>query len=170
MQIDVDNLPPRGIKVTATGADAWAATAAESALGEVPSDLQVDVQVYRNDRGARVRGTLQIEVPHDCDRCAVALVLRLGGDIDLTYVKGAPSLPDGVELQEDELDVGWYDGPRFDLAAVLSEQLALWLPDVVRCATPGAERTVPGECVLPVQDPGPELKRRNPFAGIVLPE
>ncbi len=85
-------------------------------------------------------------------------------------MKGAPSPADGVELQEDELDVGWFEGPGLDLAAVVSEQLALWLPDVVRCDSPGATRAVPGECALPVQDPGPDLKRRNPFAGIVLPE
>jgi hypothetical protein len=76
-----------------------------------------------------------------------------------------------LELESTELDVGWFDGHSLDLGDVWSEQLALWLPDVVRCASAGATPVAPASaCALPVQEPGPDLKRRNPFAGIVLPE
>ena len=171
MRIDMDAVPPRGRVVDATAADGWAAAATERALDAVPLELELHLTVYRVDGGARVRGTGRVRSQRTCDRCGGDIHHGLEGDVDLRYVPSGHTGPDGVELAADELDVGWFDGHVLDLADVWSEQLALWLPDVIRCGSDGATPTDPSRpCRLPVQDPGPDLKRRNPFAGIVLPE
>lgn len=171
MRIDIDAVPPRGRPIEADTESPWAVQATERALDAAPTTLSLAVSVYRVDGGARVRGTGLAEVVRTCDRCGGDVTLRLEGDVDLRYVPHGHTGPDGVELAVDELDVGWFDGHSLDLADVWSEQLALWLPEVVRCDTAGATPAEPSRpCRLPVQDPGPDLTRRNPFAGIVLPE
>jgi uncharacterized metal-binding protein YceD (DUF177 family) len=171
VRIDIDAVPPRGRAVAVDLGAAWAVTATEGALGSAPTALSLDWTVYAVEGGARVRGRADVSVSQACDRCGGDLSLRLQGDVDLRYVPHAHTGPDGLELETTELDVGWFDGHSLDLGDVWSEQLALWLPDVVRCATAGVTPADPSRpCALPVQDPGPALERRNPFAGIVLPE
>lgn len=171
MRIDIDAVPPRGRAVAANTQSAWAVAATERAMDATPTLLELDWTVYQIDGGARVRGPAEVEVSRSCDRCGGDLSLRLEGDVDLRYVPDAHTGPDGVELESAELDVGWFDGHSLDLGDVWSEQLALWLPGVVRCDSAGVSPVDPSRpCRVPVQDPGPALKRRNPFAGIVLPE
>lgn len=171
MRIDIDAVPPRGRVVQADADTPWVVAATARALDAVPSSVLLEVTVYRVDGGARVRGTGTVSASRSCDRCGSDIVLRLEGEVDLRYVPEGQTGPDGVELGADELDVGWFDGHSLDLGDVWSEQLALWLPDVVRCGSAGVAPVDPERpCRVPVQDPGPDLKRRNPFAGIVLPE
>lgn len=171
MRIDLDAVPPRGRAVQCDGSAAWVAEATERALDAPPAAVSLDLTVYKVDRGARVRGTASVDVERPCDRCGGPLTLRLEGDVDLRYVPQGLTGPAGLELESGDLDVGWFDGHSLDLGDVWSEQLALWLPEVVRCDTPGATPAAPPRpCRLPVQEPGPDLQRRNPFAGIVLPE
>lgn len=171
MRIDMDAVPPRGREIHADLESAWAVAATERALDAPPADLVLALTVYRVEGGARVRGTGAATARRSCDRCGGDLAVRLEGEVDLRYVPHGQTGPDGLELESDELDVGWFDGHSLDLADVWSEQLALWLPDVVRCDSAGATPEDPSRpCRVPVQDPGPDLKRRNPFAGIVLPE
>lgn len=171
MRIDVDAVPPRGRAIEADETAAWVVRASECALGAVPEKAWVAVTIYCVAGGARVRGRGGVTVACTCDRCGGDIDLQLEGDVDLRYVPHEQTGPEGVELVPDELDVGWFDGHSLDLGDVWSEQLALWLPGVVRCDTPGATPADPDRlCRVPVQDPGPDLKRRNPFAGIVLPE
>ncbi|MEC7948526.1 MAG: DUF177 domain-containing protein [Myxococcota bacterium] len=171
MRIDIDAVPPRGRPIEADESAAWVVRASECALGAVPVRASVAVTVYRVAGGARVRGRGDATIACACDRCGGDIVLLLEGDVDLRYVPHGQTGPEGVELASDELDVGWFDGHSLDLGDVWSEQLALWLPDVVRCDTPGATSAdADRPCRLPIQDPGPDLKRRNPFAEIVLPE
>ena len=168
MKVDVEAIPPRGMNIK--GGD-WVSLTAEKALGAVPSESHLEVVVYRVDGGVRVKGEGLVRVARTCDRCGEDIELSLGGPIDLRYLPSSHQGPSTLELASDELDVGWFDGYSLDMYSVWSEQLVLWLPDVLRCDTDGVRPSVSGRaCRVPVQDPGPDLKRRNPFAAIVLPE
>ena len=72
-----------------------------------------------------------------CDRCGEPT--RLVADVD-TALLYAPTESEGlafegeIELDADELDVGWYTEGLIDLGEVLQEALTLALPARVVCA------------------------------------
>ncbi len=164
MRIVMDALPPQGLDLKVGLQDEWARAAAQIALEAPPTVLDLDLRVMAVDHDARVRGQGRCVVPATCGRCGEALVFEVGGDIDLSYARPGAAGTDPVELEADDLDVGWFDGHHLDLADVLSEQLGLWLPLRIVCGGPGVTRPLPGPCELPHQDPGPDLSRQNPFA------
>lgn len=164
MQISTDTVPPLGRTVDAGLNDAWARDAAGLAMDGAPTALAVRFRVRVADELARVDGTARAESERSCDRCGAAVRLVLEGETDLTFARLPPPGVDAVELEANDMDLSWFDGERVDLAQALSEQLGLWMPLRVVCGGEGTTRLEEGECVLPTQDPGPEMKRQNPFA------
>jgi uncharacterized metal-binding protein YceD (DUF177 family) len=170
VRISVENLPARGLELTASKSDSWALSAAVDALGAEPIALAVHVTVYQLDSAVRVRGSATAEFHTACHRCAGAISVAVGGDLDLIY-RTEGTVPLELELEIDDMDVGFFDGRGLEMDAVIAEYFALQLPDVLRCDSSSVKRlSTSSACALPVQDPGPNLTRRNPFAGIVLPE
>lgn len=170
MRISVDSLPPHGLTLTASESDGWALAATTDGLGAEPASLDVEVTLYRLDAAVRVRGKSKATFDAACHRCTAAITVDVGGDIDFLYKPHATAQAD-VELETEDMDVGYFDGRGVEMDAVLTEYFALQIPDVLRCDVPNVRRVGgPGACALPIQEPGPDLKRRNPFAGIVLPE
>jgi uncharacterized metal-binding protein YceD (DUF177 family) len=170
VRITIESLPPRGRPLAASKTDLWALSATTSGLGVEPTSVDLDVTIYRLDPAVRVRGSAKATFDTSCHRCTAPVTVDVGGDLDLLYKPHATAQAD-LELEVDDMDVGFYDGRGLEMDAVLTEYFALQLPDVLRCDSPNVRRIGgPGACALPVQAPGPDLKRRNPFAGIVLPE
>ncbi len=174
MLVVVEQIPEEGLDVRATLAQDWAREAAALALDGAADSLDFHLHLVQHLGHVRVTGDGRAAIPRTCARCGRPLRLVLSGAVDLSYSPATAARVDGalageaVALDAEDLDIGWYEGGSLDLAQVLSEQLALWLPDRVRCDSPGVEPP-DGPCELPAQDPGPEL-RRNPFAGLVVPE
>jgi uncharacterized metal-binding protein YceD (DUF177 family) len=54
---------------------------------------------------------------------------------------GVSAMPGDQELSQDELELGWYDDGRLQVEDVLSETLALALPERLVClATEGCDK------------------------------
>lgn len=166
MILVIDVVPPQGKRVSATLEDEWACRAAALALEAPPTALDIQLRVRTVDEIARVDGTLYAQTQRVCDRCGALVRVALEGETDLTFARLPPPGVDAVELEGDDLDLSWFDGERLDLAQAVSEQLGLWLPLRVVCGENGVERLEEGDCSLPEQDPGPTLKRENPFAAL----
>ncbi len=169
MLVVTDTLPPLGKTVEAGLADDWAKAAASLAMDAVPTALAVRFRVRAADELARVDGTIRAETERVCDRCGARVRLVLTGETDLTFARLPPPGVDAVELHEDDLDLSWFDGQRVDLGQALSEQLGLWMPLRVVCGEASVTRLEAGACVVPPQDPGPEMKPENPFAVLRKP-
>lgn len=172
MRIQLDSIPDDGLDVHADAATPWAVSAVEIALGAAPDALRFDLRVSRIDDHVRVRGEGETSAELACDRCGDPVRLTLSGPVDLyyapeSYLKGADS-----ELGEDDLDIGWFDGEALQLADVLSEAVALWAPDRVRCGDRGVVQVGPRHaCGLPPEaTAGPDLRPPSPFAKLRLPE
>ena len=74
---------------------------------------------------ARITGTLVGE----CDRCLDRVQFDYDQDFELSY---RPALTGGavseVEVDDSEIEIGFYDGEGLQLGDVVGEQLLLWLP------------------------------------------
>jgi len=171
MRITVDSIPAGGRSVKADPQIDWARMAAKQALQGEPNALTWDVRVTRQGKSLKVHGTGSTRYSRICDRCQASVFLDIGGDVDLLYRPEEPENSSAeVELSEEDLDVGWFDGRALDMKAVLCEQLALWVPQRVLCEDLGVTRKTPGPCVLPDYDSGPDLERHSPFANLTLPK
>jgi uncharacterized metal-binding protein YceD (DUF177 family) len=173
MRVLVEHIPPDGLPVHLDPAAAWLQEAASIALERPARSIGGALTVERFGKRLEVVGTMAAEADVTCDRCLAPLRLRLGGPVELAYEPEAKAPPpdEEVELVATDLDVGWYDGEGLDMGAVVSEQLALWLPERVRCDSLETTRLGDENAVCALPD---EVTRRDPrsspFAGIRLPK
>lgn len=139
MRIRVDAIPAAGRTHSATLEDDWARVAATEALEGTVRSLAVEMSI-RPPRGREVEAEVRAEATWDvtCDRCGIALVQAMKTEVSLRYLPAGTELAEsddeeGVELAEDELDLGWYEDGSLVLAGVLSEALALATPSRMLC-------------------------------------
>jgi len=139
LRIPVDSIPRAG-RTIEVGLDlAWAREAAAEALELDPTSLVGSLELGAPQRGVvTVVVRLRAEAGATCDRCGEGFSLDVDTRADLSYAPaGEAREDDEVELEDDELELGWYDDGALDLAAVLQEAIALALPSRYTC--PDAE-------------------------------
>ena len=172
MRLKMGEISERGLDVVAENPDAWAREAAAMGMEGEVQHIELRARVQRVSDCVRIFGTLEATVHRDCDRCQTSLRVELGGDFDLYYAPPRPGDDGDRDLVPGDLDIGWFDGEALDIAQVISEQLAIWLPDLVVCENAGVTRLEAdaGPCEVLTHDGGPELKPNSPFAGLRLPD
>lgn len=172
VRIRVDEIPEEGLEVEIGQDDAWARDAVRGAVEGAVAGLEVRLQITLIAELVRVSGTAKAVVTRACDRCGGDIRLPLGGTVELLFEpQRHEALHEERITDPSELNLGFFDGRALEMADVLMEQFALWLPERVRCGD--AQVTQVGEawtCALPDQDPGPKLDTHNPFANLRLPE
>ncbi len=141
MRIPVEGIPAAGREVDFALGDRWAATAAQQSLDRPAEQLSGSLRLELASKRAglvRVEGTVKVQAPAACDRCGEDCALDLSERFRLLYApeeSGGDAFDGGeIELEVDELDLGWYREGHIDLAAVLREALALSLPARIVCA------------------------------------
>ena len=170
MKVVLDGLPPGGRTLSGGLEDAWLFEATRRAVGAKPRVLLAELHVAR--AGAekyRVTGTLAVTWKVSCDRCVRMLRSRLEGTLDLMYQRGSMPSEEELDLGAADLDIGWIQGGSLDLGDVVSEQVALWLPERQLCGSEGVERmdaADSGPCEVPEYDHGPDLKKKSPFSAL----
>ena len=129
---------------------------------------------------AAVNLTYTVECP--CEVCGATLRYMHCAEIELVYqpftldprrsrhvkapqtVKDLEKISHQVTLQEDQLDMGWYENGELDLATVLTETLVLEHPSLLACDHPETERLDDGECVtFPTEG---QKNTHKPFANL----
>jgi uncharacterized metal-binding protein YceD (DUF177 family) len=181
--VHVDDVPAQGRRFLADHTETWATEAAALALDGPPDTLRLDLTVRLVEDPTRPRardtlhvsGTVEARFPASCSRCLRPVQVHLQGSADLLYTRPPTTLAEELALEESDLEVGWLEKGRLDMAVPISEQLALLGQSRYRCTDPGVSRAGPdaSPCSLPAQAPTPELRRANPFAALAklkLPE
>ncbi len=86
-------------------------------------------------RDLMASGSFTAEGEGVCDRCAEPVSVRMEKDFHAVLVPRdrGPAESRDVELHEDDLEIGFYDGAGIDVADVFWEQVALALPFKVLC-------------------------------------
>lgn len=157
VKIVVETIPAAGRQVAFDLGTDWAQLAARESLDRAPEVLSGQFELKRAKNGVVVVD-LRAEASASaiCDRCGeeCALVLKVdtrllyspeetgGADYDGMSLDGRRAGEDeagrndekGIELEEADLDVGWYRDGEVALGDVLCEALALAAPPRIVCA------------------------------------
>lgn len=77
----------------------------------------------------KLTGRYQVELETDCDRCLEVIRMPLDKQFSLVYLPENPEAKgDEKGLNEDEAEIGFYEGTGIELIDVLREQVLLALP------------------------------------------
>ncbi len=138
MRIAVDGIPAAGLELSFGLHDSWASEAASLALDGEPAVLEGRAHVHRASKRGVVRVDLVTSCRSErpCDRCGDGAALMVRADESMIYSPrelGDQGLVGEIELDADQLDLGWYEQGALELADVLREALTLACPARVVC-------------------------------------
>lgn len=139
MYIRVSEIPGGGIDIFASRGRASIPRVLE---GMDPAPLRecrlVDAELLLTAEGGDVvaEGSFEARAEGVCDRCSEPVTLRFGKAFHTILTsKGRDRVrAASVELHEEDLDVGYYDGTGVETNDILWEQVALELPVNVVCS------------------------------------
>jgi len=100
----------------------------EDARIETP--VVVDFTLIPSGNGLRVTGSVETSIRCLCSRCMKEFVRPFAEDFDLSY-SPPPEWNSGaaeIELKYEDMDIGYYDGVRFDVNALALERIELAMP------------------------------------------
>ncbi len=99
---------------------------------EFPTRAGVRLDYYRSGQELFFHGTIAGEVIGHCARCLEQYSFELDKDFSVVLVPKHP-LSEDVELDEDDLDLSFYEGDEIDLSPLVREQIILALPTRPLC-------------------------------------
>lgn len=138
MYIKVSDIAREGLDVVAGRGKSWISGALD---GMDPYPLQTcrltsaGLFLSLSGRDVFVEGSFVAEGEALCDRCTEPFAVRLEKEFHTILVPSdrGPSGAANVELHEDDLEVGFYDGAGVEIVDVFWEQVALALPVKLLC-------------------------------------
>ena len=116
----------------------WAKEAAQDAMETVPEAIRgtLELSSLHDDGRVDVRCQLETRGERVCERCGEHTQFEVEVDTLLLFFPEG-RVPNGtgdIELDREDLDVGWYREGVIDLADVVREALILGMPPRVLCA------------------------------------
>ena len=95
-----------------------------------PLRVSGSAELLPNTEGQlRIQGSYSVEMTAQCDRCLGGARFPLEGKFDLFYQPTADvAAEDEVEIDADEVELGFYEGEGIELGDILLEQVLLALP------------------------------------------
>jgi uncharacterized metal-binding protein YceD (DUF177 family) len=143
---------PRRLAIAAD-ADECAALARRFALVAI-ARLDADAVLVRTGEAVRARGTIGAEVTQSCVATGAPVPATLDAPFDIVFRHAGESAPDAeIELDEDDLDVVFFEGGAIDLGEAAAETLALALDPYPRA--PGADAALRAAGVKREDEAGP---------------
>ncbi|MEN0062431.1 MAG: YceD family protein [Myxococcota bacterium] len=140
MRIPVEGIPAAGRRVDFSLREDWAANAASESLEQRPDALEghLLLTIASKRQGlVRVDTTFKVDSAAECDRCSEPCLLHLEETMSLLYApeEAGGDVFDGgeIELEADDLDVGWYTDGHIVATDVLREALTLAQPSRIVC-------------------------------------
>ncbi len=104
----------------------------------------IDLDLYADDTTVFANGTIKGELRVACGRCVGPATIVLDDKLRVTFVPGTDDPAaveaeveagdsDGLELEEDDLELFHYDGETVDLEPLIREQFVLAVPYAPLC-------------------------------------
>lgn len=136
MEILIDDIPEEGMEIEATEGDPWFAGLVKEAIGDAFRDddkARTAIWIVRFEDNITIDGHVDFTSHHTCDRCLEEF--SGSGDMRVHTVlvplhtrRGARHEGDELDLGQDDLEFGYYEGDRFDLTDVIRERVLLAEP------------------------------------------
>ena len=95
---------------------------------ELGGPVQVELNVSASDERVRVEGRISGELILACCRCACEFRQATEKVFSVEYWPDEDEEEGEIELDYDDLDVGFYSGDQFDLKEVILEQMLIDIP------------------------------------------
>ncbi len=137
MEIRVRSIPSGGLQLTVDRAQAWTLESAAEAMDAEPHTLEggVDVSAPTKDGRVDVRCQVHASACRSCDRCGEQVEVAVDVDALLLYFprETASASTGEIDLNREDLEVGWYESGVIRADDVLREALTLALPTRVLC-------------------------------------
>ena len=142
LKVAVEQISEAGKEIKISKSMDWVNEVVESVTGGTDASCEGQLLVHRFKRRLEVSCVLTASSMCGCERCGEPFTLHLESDHKLSYIPGVGDARDTEqELGEGDLDVGWYDNDALNILDVISEALALSLPERVICLdVEGCER------------------------------
>lgn len=99
---------------------------------QLTSDVLVNADIWADDDGVHIAGTVTTTLESPCSRCLEAVKIELVRPFDDVFVESF-SEADSVELAIDELDASVITDGSIDLKEVVREQILLAVPEQPLC-------------------------------------
>ncbi len=139
MYIKASEIPRQGLEVTASRGKTWIPRILE---GMDPYPLQTcrllsaGLFLTLEGRDLIASGSFVAEGEASCDRCTemFKVTLEKGFQTILLPRDRGPSGAANVQLHEEDLEIGFYDGAGVEVADIFWEQVALALPVKLLCS------------------------------------
>lgn len=133
-KVAVEQILEAGKDIEISSSMEWVLKVVSEVTGGTGGSCEGRLLVQRHKRRVEVSGVLTATADCICERCGESFSLKLTSDHTLAYVPSGGDARDSErELGEGDLDVGWYDDGVLIISDVISEALALSLPERVIC-------------------------------------
>jgi uncharacterized protein len=102
---------------------------------EFESPLQAEARVFKTGQSVVVQGTLRTVLRLQCARCLKEFSSPISSTLDLTLLptEGDSAEEEEVELKQDDMESGFFEGGEIHLSELACEQVFLDLPAQPLC-------------------------------------
>ena len=175
-------VPTRSMEIPLSKKLSWVEPSAELAIEGNWTTLTGTLELERMDERLDAHVSLSYVVECFCEVCGARISYANEIETSLVYVpftldprksrhvkvpktvKDLEKISHQVTLQEDQLDVGWYDNGELDLSLVLTEVVVLARPSLLSCELEAVTRLDEGDCVsFPTEG---QKNTHKPFANL----
>ena len=149
MKIPIHHITERGYHQVCQD-ESWLREAAQKAIEGDIVDVFADFSLKRVEQRVSVGLSYRLRAKKACMRCVYLIGLHLEHHQILHY---DPIPEDGgageeeLELLDVDLDIGWYEEGKIDLAIVVCEAMTLALPMVIHCSSDFVVEKNPDGCL-----------------------
>jgi hypothetical protein len=143
----------------------WLGAACEAGLEGTWNRFDGEITLQRLRERVEVCPNIESSVQTHCESCGAEIVVEQSYVQPLVYlpsnfdprdkanrlpksVKELERISNQVGLDEDDLDIGWYDNGELDVAASITEMIVLHQPSLLHCGLDGVRRIDEGTCLF----------------------
>jgi uncharacterized protein len=136
MKININTIPEEGLDIRTIKDRSWL----HSIFGDVGEndfaldEIRITCNVRKLQQSVLLNGGIETVIHLACSRCLEAATLPVSVPFRYTLVPAVPEENrEDVELSEEDLEYGYYEGEIVDLDPLIYEQIVLQIPMKVLC-------------------------------------
>lgn len=136
MKININTIPEEGLDIQTTKDRSWLHTIfgdvgeSDFALDEV----RITCNVRKLQQSVFLNGAIETVIHMTCSRCLETAILPVSAPFRYTLVPATPEESrEEIELSEEDLEYGYYEGDIVDCDPLIYEQIVLQIPIKVLC-------------------------------------
>ena len=133
MKISVNDIPATGSLLQLEKDQAWCLDACRQAVDGQVATIRGELRLNKTSHHVKADGFIQIQFSRACDRCNEVTNLQAEEEFHLCYYPEESLKEEETELAVDDLGVGWYRDGMINIGDVISEVVALSLPNRLVC-------------------------------------